>query len=521
MIEPVNVPILLDLELEEEELDLSVEEAEEYAAQIGSLITISEVYGGLPSGGSSGDIIIKNSEEDYDASWYAPASVVEERNGLPVTSEAVYDAIAEAKEAVHFAFVVDDSNDFSVTPAVGVTINAIISAAEEGKICFADISYTDESCNTTLRLCEMINTPGMRWVYFTGGTYVQTDNIILSGRVINNNDVWATMTWSNPKPYNNNPAALGVANPGNFVLYARGDHVHPMPSAADIGAYELPSGGIPSTDLSAAVQTSLGKADTAIQEHQSLADYRKATDQDAIDEAQNTAIAAKYSKPSDGIPASDLVSGITIPSGGSTGQVLKKTSGMDYDTEWADETSGISDYNTLNNKPQIAGVPLSGDKSLSDLGIAPKPMLVTLSYTGSGDTYTADKTYAEIRDAIAAGREVLVNWGPSILRSSAFGATWIGYDDSQILEFILHSDSSWTGIITDLGMYRTAEDQDTIDQQQNAAIEAKYTKPSGGIPATDLAAGVIPTVPSNVSAFENDAGYLTLSDLPIYDGGVS
>ena len=32
MIEPVNVPILLDLELEEEELDLSVEEAEEYAA---------------------------------------------------------------------------------------------------------------------------------------------------------------------------------------------------------------------------------------------------------------------------------------------------------------------------------------------------------------------------------------------------------------------------------------------------------------------------------------------------------
>ena len=189
--------------------------------------------------------------------------------------------------------------------------------------------------------------------------------------------------------------------------------------------------------------------------------------------------------------------------------MLKKTSGMDYDTEWADETSGISDYNTLNNKPQIAGVPLSGDKSLSDLGIAPKPMLVTLSYTGSGDTYTADKTYAEIRDAIAAGREVLVNWGPSILRSSAFGATWIGYDDSQILEFILHSDSSWTGIITDLGMYRTAEDQDTIDQQQNAAIEAKYTKPSGGIPATDLAAGVIPTVPSNVSAFTNDAGYLT------------
>ena len=30
-----------------------------------------------------------------------------------------------------------------------------------------------------------------------------------------------------------------------------------------------------------------------------------------------------------------------------------------------------------------------------------------------------------------------------------------------------------------------------------------------------------PTVPSNVSAFNNDAGYLTLADLPIYQGGVA
>lgn len=31
----------------------------------------------------------------------------------------------------------------------------------------------------------------------------------------------------------------------------------------------------------------------------------------------------------------------------------------------------------------------------------------------------------------------------------------------------------------------------------------------------------IPTVPSNVSAFNNDAGYLTLATLPVYNGGVS
>lgn len=178
MIEPVSVPIILDLELSQVEYDLSVEEAEEYAAQIGSLVTVSEVYGGLPSGGSLGNIIIKNSEEDYDASWYAPASIVEEGNGLPVTSEAVYDAIIS----------------------------------------------------------------------------------------------------SNPKPYDDSPAALGTANPGHSELYARGDHVHLMPRAADIGA---------------------------------------------------------YTKPSDGIPASDLADDVhLIPSGGTIGQILRKISNNDWDIDW-------------------------------------------------------------------------------------------------------------------------------------------------------------------------------------------
>lgn len=39
------------------------------------------------------------------------------------------------------------------------------------------------------------------------------------------------------------------------------------------GTYSKPSGGIPKTDLASAVQTSLGKADTALQAHQSLAGY--------------------------------------------------------------------------------------------------------------------------------------------------------------------------------------------------------------------------------------------------------
>lgn len=56
------------------------------------------------------------------------------------------------------------------------------------------------------------------------------------------------------------------------------------------GTYSKPTGGIPKTDLAAAVQASLGKADTALQEHQSLAAYRTAVEQDIIDNGKQDKI---------------------------------------------------------------------------------------------------------------------------------------------------------------------------------------------------------------------------------------
>lgn len=93
-------------------------------------------------------------------------------------------------------------------------------------------------------------------------------------------------------------------------------------SAQTIGSYSKPSGGIPKTDLASAVQTSLGKADTALQS------------------APVTSVDGK-------------TGAVTIlPSGGTTGQVLKKTSGTDYAVEWANESGGGGggvDYLTVEN----------------------------------------------------------------------------------------------------------------------------------------------------------------------------
>lgn len=56
------------------------------------------------------------------------------------------------------------------------------------------------------------------------------------------------------------------------------------------GTYSKPTGGIPKADLANDVQASLGKADTALQEHQSLAAYRTAAAQDIIDNGKQDKI---------------------------------------------------------------------------------------------------------------------------------------------------------------------------------------------------------------------------------------
>ena len=56
------------------------------------------------------------------------------------------------------------------------------------------------------------------------------------------------------------------------------------------GTYSKPTGGIPKTDLANDVQASLGKAETALQEHQSLAAYRTSAAQDIIDNSKQDKI---------------------------------------------------------------------------------------------------------------------------------------------------------------------------------------------------------------------------------------
>lgn len=90
------------------------------------------------------------------------------------------------------------------------------------------------------------------------------------------------------------PAMDGTASRGSSTQYARADHRHP----SDTTKYTKPSTGIPKSDLAAAVQTSLDNADTALQAVPST--YRTAAAQDTID-------AGKIDKPSNPATGAFLV----------------------------------------------------------------------------------------------------------------------------------------------------------------------------------------------------------------------
>lgn len=80
-------------------------------------------------------------------------------------------------------------------------------------------------------------------------------------------------------------------------------------NASDVGAgtYSKPSGGIPKTDLASSVQTSLGKADTA---YQKPSGGVPSTDLASAVQTSLGKADSAYQKPSGGIPSTDMSSAV-------------------------------------------------------------------------------------------------------------------------------------------------------------------------------------------------------------------
>ena len=166
-------------------------------------------------------------------------------------------------------------------------------------------------------------------------------------------------------------------------------HVTSEQKSAWSAKYDKPTGGIPKTDLASAVQTSLGKADTALQEHQDISALTNHVANNNIHVTTDDKIAwnSKYNKPSGGIPKTDLASDVQtslVPSSLSSDSGKVLTVSNSGDAIWAEATSSGS--------------------SGADV------FFVTFSIVENTGEMIKDKTYAEIIAAYEAGKIVLCKY---------------------------------------------------------------------------------------------------------------
>ena len=246
--------------------------------------------------------------------------------------------------------------------------------------------------------------------------------------------------------------------------------------------------------------------------------------------------------------------------------------------------TGTTDYAALTNKPAINGVTLEGNKTPAQLGLVaaqqgagliPDEDLQQISDNAdaieqlqtdvdaieekipnqaSAQNQLADKAFvnssinsstAFFRGAYASRAALLaVAWQTADPSAANFVSN---NDYAYVADDEAHDDEAWRYIyvlqeggqnngwqpqfrvnespltaaqLAALNSGATAELIAKISANE-AAILAKYTKPASGIPASDLASGVIPSVPTKTSELANDSGFLTLETLPVYNGGVS
>ena len=163
-------------------------------------------------------------------------------------------------------------------------------------------------------------------------------------------------------------------------------HVTTTQKATWSAKYDKPAEGIPKTDLASGVQTSLNKADTALQEHQDISDLRNhvANNSVHVTADDKTAWDAKYDKPTTGIPKSDLASDVQT-------SLLPPLSSSDAGKMLTVDNSG---------NPAWAEATPSGSSGVDSF-------LVTFTQDEQTGAYTTDKTFAEIITAYEAGKIVL------------------------------------------------------------------------------------------------------------------
>lgn len=165
-----------------------------------------------------------------------------------------------------------------------------------------------------------------------------------------------------PDPYTSDPADLAAAaSPGSASQYSRGDHVHKLPTASQIGAYVKPSGGIPASDLASGVIPSVPSASSAT----------PAMDGTASPGSSGSWARGDHVHPAD-TNKQDKITASGILKGNGSGGVSAAVAGTDYQSPEAKIAITLS-ASWTGSGPYTQTVTVTGGTASSIISLQPSP----------------------------------------------------------------------------------------------------------------------------------------------------
>ena len=265
------------------------------------------------------------------------------------------------------------------------------------------------------------------------------------------------------------------------------------------GTYSKPGAGIPSTDMAEGVQTSLGKADTALQEHQDLSPITDLIPEQATPENKLADMA--FVNSSIGTSTAtfrgtyNLVTDLNLTVSATEGQIaaalLSEVSGAD------------------NNDYAFVQIP-TADATPSEIARVDRYKFngTAWAYEWSlnNSSFTAAQ-WAAINSGITSG---LVSKLEGVEAGAQVNVIEVLKVNGSPLTPGGDKDVSVT-VPTALSQLSGDTTHRTVTDTEKAAWSGKYAKPSGGIPASDLAAGVIPEVPTLTPLTEEEINTIVLA----------
>ena len=358
------------------------------------------------------------------------------------------------------------------------------------------------------------------------------------------------------------PSGSAATVQGNLNTHANNPTIHVDAAQKQIwfSKYTKPSGGIPKTDLAAAVQASLDKADTALQNapvisvNEQTGDVILTASDVGADESgaaatvqghldthtQNTTIhtnatekavwGAKYDKPVTGIPKADLASDVQTSLGKAdtalqsapVSSVNSKTGAVILGAEdvGADPVGSAaavqSNLDTANGKitviegliPEAASANNQlADKQFvnSSIGTNTAYFIGTFNSLADLEAYTGVVTNNDY--AFVIGTDAAGNTTYSRYKYNANTNDWV-------FEYVLNNSSftaaQWDAISSGITAAKVssydshvANNNIHVTSSEKAAWTAKYTKPSSGIPKNDLDTNVQASLDKADSALQS------------------